>query len=152
MLAPVVLAFAPLIGGIWSSPATHWVFAAVSLPAALSLLRRRLRGQSLRLRRWLVGLALLGSSLVILGLSAPNASWSQNLALEIPCADWMPVPDAAPDAVQCHDECCASVHSDRSGSSTFRLPFASVVTMLGGLLLVTAHALSMRDASCCDSH
>ena len=172
MLAPLVLAFAPLVGGIWSSPATHWVFAAVSLPAALSLLWRRTRGRSVRLRRWLAGLAFLGSAFVILGLSAPNASWSQRLALEVPCADWMPVPAAAPndavdlagdhavelagrlagghgDAHAC-TECCASIHTDESGVNTFRLPFASVVTMLGGLLLVTAHGLAMRAAACCD--
>lgn len=152
MLAPLVLAFAPLIGGIWSSPATHWVFAAVSLPAALSLLRRRLRGRSLRLRRWLAGLAFVGSSLVILGLSAPGAGWSQDLGIEVPCPEWMAPPSEASEASQCTDECCASVHTDSSGSSTFHLPFASIVTMLGGLFLVTAHALCLRGAKCCDPH
>ena len=60
MAAPVVLAFAPLVGGLWTSPATHWAFAAISLPAAISLLRRNMRatsgpgsgGSSRRWRPW----------------------------------------------------------------------------------------------------
>ena len=62
MAAPVILAFAPLIGGIWTSPKTHWVFAAISIPAALSLLYRNLRGRWVRLRRGLIGLACVGSA------------------------------------------------------------------------------------------
>ena len=152
MAAPLVLAFAPLVGGIWASPVTHWVFAAVSLPAALSLLRRRMRDHTLGLRRWLIGLAVAGAALVVLGLSAPNASWSDGLGLDVPCPSWMPQPDDAAAHSHCQDECCASVQSDESGSTTFHLPLASVVTMLGGLLLITAHGLAMRTAVCCDTH
>lgn len=147
MAAPVILAFAPLAGGIWTSPKTHWVFAAISIPAALSLLYRNLRGRSVRLRRGLIGLACVGSAFIVLGLAAPGAAWSQGLGVELPCPSWMPGGEEAA-ASGCTDECCASVHGGDGGGRSLFVPIASLVTMLGGMLLVTAHVTAMRCAGC----
>lgn len=141
MAAPVILAFAPLIGGVWTSPATHWVFAAVSLPAALSLLRRNMRRLSPRSRRALTTLASVGSLLILLGLAVPGTAWAQTVGIDMPCPSWL----SAQESTGCVDECCASVRE----SSLF-VPLASLLTMAGGMLLVTAHVTALRSAACCD--
>ena len=149
MAAPVILALAPLLGGIWTSPRTHWVFAAISLPAALSLLNRNLRRKSGVARRWLMGLALLGSTLVLAGLAAPGADWSQGRGVHAELPSWLSSePAASATEAVCHDECCASVHTDTDGQRKFFVPMASLLTMLGGVLLVTAHAVALRRTGC----
>lgn len=145
MAAPLILAFAPLIGGVWTSPRTHWVFAAISIPEALSLLARKLKDGSPRRRRALISLAMVGASLVIVGLAAPGASWSQGLGVNVPCPEWMP---GGAVETGCTDECCASVHAADGGARELFVPIASLVTMCGGLLLVTAHLVALRGARC----
>lgn len=142
MAAPLILAFAPLVGGIWTSPKTHWVFAAISIPAAITLLLRNLKGRTKGVRRGLIGLAAVGSTLIVVGLAAPGAAWAQGLGIELPYPSWLPSPAEAEGA--CTDECCASVHQ-----STMFVPIASLVTMCGGLLLVTAHITALRGVGCC---
>ena len=140
LAAPVVLAFAPLAGSIWSSRGTHWVFAAVSIPAALTLLRRRLRGQP---RRGVMMLALAGSALVLLGLAAPGAKWSQGRGINVAIPSALASQLESPTGHECEHECCASVHTSEEGPATLLIPMASIVTMLGGGLLVTAHAMAL---------
>ncbi|MFT5731829.1 MAG: hypothetical protein ACJAZN_002507 [Planctomycetota bacterium] len=142
LAAPVILAFAPLIGSAWASPGTHWAFAAVSIPAALSLLRRNLRGRSGG--RGIILLALAGSALVLLGLAAPGARWSQGIGVDLPVPEAVASQLSTPRAHGCVDECCASVHAHGAGPATLFVPIASLVTMLGGVLLVTAHVLALK--------
>ena len=148
LAAPLILAFAPLVGGIWTSPRTHWVFAAVSIPAALSLLWRKLSGSSRRLRVVLGSLACVGSALIVLGLAAPGASWSQNLGVEVALPSWMPGDPGNGHPATCQDECCASVIAGEDGAGQLFVPIASLVTMLGGLLIVTAHVTALRRTGC----
>lgn len=147
LAAPVILAFAPLMGSVWASPATHWAFAAVSIPAAFSLLRRNLRGQSHR--RGVMLLALTGAALVILGLAAPGAKWSQGRGIDVPVPASIASHLEAPRAHGCEDECCASVHADGANPPTLFVPVASLVTMLGGGLLVAAHARALLARKSC---
>lgn len=160
MAAPLVLAFLPAIGGIWASPGTHWVFAAISLPAALSLIWRSSRGRSRAARRALIGLAAAGAMLVITGLAAPGADWSKGMEIKVPLSSEAtssslnigPGDDHSAELLAqgglfveegCQDECCASISMGEDGRRVFRLPAASIVTMLGGLLLVAAHAFAL---------
>lgn len=142
LAAPVVLALAPLAGSVWASRGTHWVFAAVSIPAALTLLRRRLHGQG---RRGTMTLALAGSALILLGLAAPGATWSQGRGVEVPIPSVWASQLEAPSS----HECCASVHSEGSDPATLFIPVASLVTMLGGGLLVGAHAMALLAGRRC---
>ena len=141
MAAPVVLAFAPLVSGLWTSPATHWAFAAVSLPAAISLLRRNMRHHRPGVRRILSALATVGCTLIVLGLMVPGSAWAQTVGVDLPCPDWL----ATQQRTECVDECCASVQASR-----VFIPLASLLTMTGGVLLVTAHVTALRGRGCCD--
>ncbi|QDV04761.1 MerC mercury resistance protein [Planctomycetes bacterium Poly30] len=146
LAAPVVLALAPLAGSIWASRGTHWVFAAVSIPAALTLLRRRLHGRN---RRGTMTLALAGSALILLGLAAPGAKWSQGRGVEMPIPSVWASQLETPSSHDCQHECCASVHSEGSDPATLFIPLASLVTMLGGGLLVAAHAMALLAGRRC---
>ncbi len=164
LAAPIVLAILPVVGGVWASPKTHWVFAAISLPTALSLLWRSASRHSQSARRALIGLASTGAMLVLIGLAAPGAEWSKDLSVQIPLPAsgtpqvaahiggdhaeevraWAASQGSAAPQPACEDECCASITTGAGGERNFALPFASIVTMLGGVLLVTAHALALR--------
>ena len=70
-----------------------------------------------------------------------------SLGIELPCPSWMPGGEEVA-ASGCTDECCASVHGGEDGGRSLFVPIASLVTMLGGMLLVTAHVTAMRCAGC----
>lgn len=153
LAAPIVLAAAPLLGSAWSSPKTHWLFAAISIPTAVSLLVRNVRRSSNTTSRQvkLIGtLAVLGVALIVVGLIAPGANWSQGLGIQLELPTWLSSlgTDPVQAASGCQDECCASVHQGSEGQSSLFVPIASLVTMLGGTLLVIAHITVMR---CCES-
>jgi len=93
-------------------------------------------------------LACVGSSLIVLGLAAPGARWSQGLGFDVACPDWLPGESTETAAQGCTDECCASVHGGEHEGRTLFIPIASLVTMVGGLLLVAAHLTAMRCTSC----
>ena len=67
--------------------------------------------------------------------------------MEFACPSWMPGGEQVA-AGGCTDECCASVHGGEDGGRRLFVPIASIVTMLGGMLLVTAHVTAMRCAGC----
>ena len=159
LAAPIVLAAAPLLGSAWSSPKTHWLFAAISIPTALSLLIRNLRrssGTTRRRARQLGALAVVGVALIVLGLLAPGASWSQGLGVHAELPGWLSSLGAESLGAEslaaestCTDECCASVHHGNAGQASLFVPLASLVTMVGGLLLVVAHVSVMRSCKKC---
>ena len=93
-------------------------------------------------------LALIGVALLLVGLSAPGAAWSDPLGLSFRAPEWFPALGAFPsESGGCTDECCASVHSV-GDARTFQLPFASWITMLGGSALVISHLVNMRLTRC----
>ncbi|MDG1982986.1 MAG: MerC domain-containing protein [Planctomycetota bacterium] len=145
MAAPLVLGLAPAIGSFWASPKTHWAFAAITVPAAASLLWRARRS---RWPRRVATAAVMGSLLVLIGLAAPGAEWAAGVGFDVPCGEFLAGLLPAPAETGCTDECCASLRQE-AGAPTFFLPIASLVTMCGGLLLSTAHIVSMRCAKDC---
>ena len=140
MAAPIVLALSPLLGSIWASPLVHVALASVSLPAAYLLVRRDVRVHQ---RAWVLWLASAGAVAVMIGLIAPAMAWCKEWAIVVNTPGWMEAmlpADAA--GTGCTDECCASVSHGAEGS-TFRLPFASIITMFGGVMLVVSHVANL---------
>ena len=132
LTAPALLLAAPALGGWWVHPLTHLLIAAVVVPVAGLALWR---GYGWHRRRWIVAAGALGIALVVAGALLP---WL------LP-AD-APAPQTA--AATCH-ACCPSVVVDAtSGAWSLRVPPASIVTMLGGIFLVVAHAANLRHRCC----
>lgn len=134
-LAPLLLLSMPALGGIWAHPLTHLLIAGLVLPVAAFALQRGYREHA---RRWIVAIGGLGMLLVLLG------------------AVWPFLPDShavlASDGstTTCH-ECCPSIAVDEhTGAWSFRVPFASAITLLGGIALVTAHLGNLRR--CATAH
>ena len=141
MVAPLALALAPVLGGIWSSPLTHWAFASISVPAALSLVRRTRRIQEVRTRRNLRAVVWTGIAILGLGLLAPGTQWSEAIALSLPYPSWLPALEPA----GCTDECCLSVQT-----AGLNVPLASLLCLTGGLCLSSAHVFTLRTGQCCE--
>lgn len=125
-VAPLVVLLAPLLGGIWVHPGTHLAIAALVLPVAYFSL---IRGAAAGGRRWVRPVGSLGLALVLIGTLWPFVAGS---------------PVSAAGACQ---DCCPTVHLDAgTGAWSLQVPPATVVTMLGGALLVLAHVARLRCA------
>jgi hypothetical protein len=124
--APLILLVAPLIGGIWVHPGVHLTIALLVLPVAAWALRR---GMITHGRRAPLVLGVLGMLLVAVGVV------------------WPFVLSTASAGGHCMD-CCPTLlvddGVDGDGGWSLRVPPASIVTMLGGALLVAAHAGNLR--------
>jgi hypothetical protein len=137
MVAPILLLAAPALGGIWVHPIAHLAIASLVLPIAAFALRRGYREHG---RRWVVSVGACGMTLVLLG-----AFWPFFLA----GADAHAAIDAASGLAACKD-CCPSVTiDDATGSWSLRVPPASVITLLGGVGLVSAHLGNLRCCAAC---
>ena len=129
MVAPALLLIAPTLGGWWVHPATHLAIAALVIPVAASALWR---GFGVHRRRWIVGVGSLGMVLVAIGVILP---WIAPSGVS-----------AGAEGSACRD-CCPTIVRDAStGASSLRIPPASIVTILGGLALITAHIGNLRCA------
>ncbi len=135
MIAPLLLLAAPAFGGIWVHPVSHLAIAALVLPVAAFALRRGYRAHG---RRWILGVGALGMALVLLGAVWPLWFAGAHAA-----------GDAAAGCATCHD-CCPSLTVDEAtGAWSLRVPPASVITLLGGIALVTAHLGNLRCCAAC---
>ena len=128
MLAPALLVIAPSLGGWWVHPGTHLAIAVFVLPVAASALWR---GFGVHGKRWIIGVGGLGMLLVVIGVILPWAA---------------PSDTGAAASAACGDCCPTIVHNASTGASSLRIPPASIVTILGGLALITAHVGNLRCA------
>jgi hypothetical protein len=121
LIAPLVLLVVPLIGGVWVHPGLHLAIALLVLPVAAWALRR---GKATHGGRTPLVLGLMGMVLVVIGVLWPFVL--STASAHGPCTD-----------------CCPTLLAADGGWS-LRVPPASIVTMLGGALLVAAHAGNLR--------
>lgn len=128
MVAPVLILVAPTLGGLWAHPLTHAIIAALVLPVAASALWR---GFPAHRRRWILIAGMIGMALVALGVVLPWWGPSQ--------------PDPAPAAGAAATACCPTVAQDEAtGALSLSVPPASIVSILGGMVLVAAHIGNLR--------
>lgn len=129
MIAPLLLILAPMLGGIWVHPVSHLAIAGLVMPIAVFSLRR---GFAIHGRRWIATAGTVGIGLVLLG-----AAWP-----------WIQAGQAvhAAEFGACTD-CCPTVDiNEITGEWSLRIPPATVITLVGGIALVTAHLSNLR---CC---
>ena len=123
MAAPLLVLFAPTLGGLWVHPATHMLIGAFVLPIALCAL---VRGYGIHQKRWIVTVGGIGMLGVLVGVFLP----------------WL----VSPTGTTTRD-CCPTLAQDAAtGDLSLQVPLASVVTMLGGAALVVAHLANIRCA------
>lgn len=132
MVAPLIVLLAPALGGIWVHPGVHLAIASLVLPVAGLALRKGFRAHG---RRWILIGGLMGMGLVLLGTALPFFL-SEAQAAE-GCGNGV-----------C-EHCCPTLVADEDGGYRLNLPPASIVTFLGGALLVAIHVGNLRCCSRC---
>lgn len=155
--APRLLIFAPAFGKIWAHPASHWIVALLVVPLAGVMV---MRGFKKHRKIWIVVVGLLGITLVIAGSAIPYLNASDKIsfrstsvpapsasALETSSSEKLPVTSTASCA---DDTCCPSLAIDDTGKTQFYIPLASIVTTLGGILLICTHIGNLCCVSCGD--
>ena len=127
-IAPVFLLFAPAFGSFWSHPLSHLAIAGFVLPVAAIALRKGFRSHR---RKWVVALGTCGIACILVGAILPYF--------------------ATTGCENC-DNCCPSVVIDpTTGEESLNIPPASIVTLIGGVFLVTAHLANLRCCARCGS-
>ncbi|MGS2722558.1 MerC domain-containing protein [Porticoccus sp. GXU_MW_L64] len=119
LLTPVILIVAADFAGIWAHPSAHWVLAAITIPLAAGVI---LKGYKHHNKKWVATCAGLGIVFIFSSLLAPILS-----------------PAEAAAAPTCENGCCPSLRHSAEGNSVFNFPLPSILSTLGGLLLVAAH-------------
>lgn len=124
--APALILAAPAFGGMWTHPITHLAIASFVLPVAGITLRKGFRSHG---RTWVIAVGLVGMVLVAAGAALPYFAASAPEASHAAC-----------------DACCPSFVVSDTGEKTLNVPSASIVTLVGGAMLVLAHLTNLR---CC---
>lgn len=128
-VAPILLIVAPTLGGIWVHPIAHMVIAALVLPVAAFALRSGFRSHGVS---WVMKVGVVGIVLVLLGAALPYFSGSGDSC-----------------GTDC-DQCCPSyIVDEATGAETLYVPPASIITLMGGICLVVAHAANLRCCARC---
>lgn len=130
LVTPPLLLLMPALGRIWAHPATHWGMALVVVPLAMVAVWKGFQKHG---RKWVVVSAAMGVALIIVGAVLPYVN--------------------APSATACSTctSCCPSIATDATGKASLHIPAASVVTTLGGVLLIAAHIGNLCRCRCCHS-
>ena len=135
LVAPLLFLAAPTFAGIWAHPSAHAIVAVLVLPLAGSVL---FRGYRKHRRLWVALAAGIGAACIVIGCILPFVE---------PGA----VTAASETAAVPHDNCCPQVLEDESGSTTLSWPPASIVTILGSVLLVASHLGNLTCCRSCDA-
>ncbi|MEM1452021.1 MAG: MerC domain-containing protein [Planctomycetota bacterium] len=140
MIAPLIVLLAPALGGFWVHPGTHLLIASLVLPVAAFALRRGFRHHG---KRSVVLGGALGMTLVFAGTALPFLMKSErNIAAAAEA-------EANGETHVCEDCCPTLVEDEETGEVSLRVPPASIVTLLGGILLVTIHMVNLRCCAGC---
>lgn len=132
---PFILLLMPAMGEIWSHPAAHWAMALLVVPIALIL---TLKAHKRHGRTWILITCGLGVLFILGGALAPHIQ--HFLA-------------GQSSAAAAHEHCCPAVEVTGAGAS-YQFTVGSVLTTLGGLLLIATHIGNLRSCpcSCCSEH
>jgi len=149
-IAPFLLIIAPAFGQIWAHPASHWIVALFVVPLAGVMVASGFRKHR---KTWVVAVGIAGMLLVLVGAAIPY--WNQETqntngflassSIETSANETLPSSTAAACTV---DTCCPSLTTDATGNTQFHIPLASIVTTLGGILLICTH---IGNICCCIS-
>jgi len=147
--APFLMLLLPAAGATWSHPAVHWLLAVLVLPLALWVIYCGYRKHRKRLTLVAAGF---GAALIFAGLVSPMFSTRPVIQTTLPAfsdSAHVPVQLASTTAPACVDECCPSVtHNEEAGTTTLSIPPGGLLTLLGSLLLVFAHASNLIACRC----
>jgi|GEM_PF-4332146 len=147
MVTPALLILSPALGQVWTNPWVHTGLALVVAPLALFM---TIRGYRKHRRAWVPGLASVGVLLVVGALAAPAVASGDTTAAHCSAC-------AASGATHPQDpNLSGGTTTPTTGTDTSSvLPTFSLhssLTLLGGLLLITAHAGNLWRMPFCKTH
>ena len=139
---PFLLLALPTFGKAWSHPASHWGMALLVIPIAVMMMSK---GYARHRRKWIMGIGTTGILFVLAGAIAPYFDGNRSvLPKTVGAAD-----PANHGESSCADSCCPSFTKNEEGKLGFHIPAASILTTLGGLLLIATHATNLCRCSSC---
>lgn len=151
-ITPLFFILAPAFGRIWANPATHWGVAIVVVPLAGFAMLKGYRSHQ-RIRIPICGG--IGIGLVLIGAVTPY--WNENGQTFTSSEDEFvyivaqqaATPEVTDHRIVCKDSCCPTVSAGSDGKLKIHIPAASVITTLGGIALILAHAGNLRCCANC---
>lgn len=172
LIAPFLLLVLPVAGTAWSHPVVHWVLAALVIPLAIFVI---FRGARQHKRYIAMVFAVLGAGFILAGLVIPHlpADSSSTASGDSATTELTAAPVASvvlvlndesdesdesanttSPSTNAHthvhtDTCCPTINIDpETGEKQFNLPAASIVTIIGSVLLILAHGTNLYACHC----
>ncbi len=152
-VTPIILLLLPAFGKIWAHPASHWGMAIFVVPIAAIMMTK---GYQRHGRRWVLAIGSAGILLVLAGAATPyfeNSSiLSSSTAESETCTLEQtnePIDSETQTKESCHQSCCPSLVAQEGGGFQLHFPLASIITTIGGLLLIATHIGNLCRCSCC---
>ena len=133
-IGPLITILAPTFATWWSTPLVHILGAMLVVPVALVAMHR---GRQQHGRRWPQRYGWIGSAVICLALlpwwaTLTPVTWSWGM----------------PSASTCeHSSCCPALVTSPDGGSIV-LPWPTLLTIAGSLLLITGHLSNLRGLCC----
>jgi len=140
MATPFILLLLPAMGEVWSHPAAHWGMALLIVPIALIL---TIKGYRRHGRTWILFTCILGVLFILGGAAAPH------IQHQLAAQEQVEHTHVHEDGVTHSGNCCPTLESAKDGSTHYQVTVGSVLTTLGGLLLIATHIGNLRSCSCC---
>ncbi|HMQ21752.1 MAG TPA: MerC domain-containing protein [Planctomycetota bacterium] len=148
LLAPLVLLFVPALGSWWSHPAVHFVLALLVVPLALFVIFRACRCHR---RTWVSVVASAGALLIVVSLAGEVAASDRAALVAAPleagghAVQQEALHEAAHEG-QHAEGCCLRIVEAPDGGKELQVTATTLLTILGSVLLVVAHAMNLRFA------
>jgi hypothetical protein len=142
LATPLLILYSPSIARAWAHPASHWLVALLVVPLAWVMLARGYRRHG---RAWIPVTGGLGILFVVGGAMIPFSA----VGKEGEGLVYTPAGAQAETTAFCVDSCCPAVSLDESGITSLTVPYASIITTLGGLALILAHAGNLHCCTAC---
>ena len=140
---PFLLLVTPAFGSIWSHPSTHFVMALIVIPIAALMMAKGYKRHRIK---WILGIGSAGILFVVGGTVAPvvkSTLLDENSAYFISGDQGT---DATTDKIaidQCENSCCPTLESTAGGGFSLKFPIASILTTIGGILLIVTHLTNL---------
>ncbi|MFC5051128.1 MerC domain-containing protein [Rubritalea spongiae] len=139
LITPVFFLLLPKFGELWAHPSSHWIMALIVIPLAFISIKLNRRQPNSRLTSTI---GIIGIIFITLGALTPYAEKHFENSFAFSSAS----PAETQEEASCTDSCCPTVAVQESGQVQWTIPLASIITTLGGLLLIVTHFSNIR---CC---
>ena len=140
---PFLLLVTPAFGSVWSHPSTHFVMALIVIPIAALMMAK---GYKRHRKKWILRIGSAGILFIVAGTIAPviqSTFLNENTTIVSPNNSENGEVSNNLSVDECENSCCPTLESRAGGGFALKFPIASILTTIGGILLIVTHLTNL---------